>query len=37
MKGINESGLVAAIVTAIKEQQAELHALRAEIALLRPM
>ena len=37
MKGIDESGLVAAIVTAIKEQQAELHALRAEIALLRPM
>ncbi len=37
MKGINESGLVAAIITAIKEQQAELRALRAEIALLRPM
>jgi hypothetical protein len=35
MKGINESGLVAAIVAAIKEQQAELRALRAEIALLR--
>jgi Chaperone of endosialidase len=35
MKGINESGLVAAIVTAIKEQQAELRALRAEIALFR--
>ena len=35
MKGINESGLVAAIITAIKEQQAELHALRADFALLR--
>jgi hypothetical protein len=35
MKGINESGLVAAIITAIKEQQAELCELRAEIALLR--
>jgi hypothetical protein len=34
MKGINESGLVAAIVTAIQEQQAELRALRAEFALL---
>ena len=28
MKSINESGLVAAIITAIKEQQAELRALR---------
>ena len=37
MKGINESGLVAAIVTAIKEQQAELRALRAEIAPLRAL
>ena len=35
MKGINESGLIAAIITAIKEQQAELRALRAEIAPLR--
>ena len=35
MKGINEAGLVAAIITAIKEQQAELRALRAEFALFR--
>jgi Chaperone of endosialidase len=35
MKGINEAGLVAAIVTAIKEQHAELRALRAEVALLQ--
>ena len=35
MKGINEGGLVAAIISAIKEQQAELRALRAEIASLR--
>lgn len=35
MKGINESGLVAAIITAIKELQSELNSLRAECALLR--
>ncbi len=35
MKGINEAGLVAAIITAIKEQQAEIRALRAEFALFR--
>jgi hypothetical protein len=35
MKGINEAGLVAAIITAIKEQHAELRALRAEVALLQ--
>jgi Chaperone of endosialidase len=35
MKGINEAGLVAAIITAIKEQQLELRALRAEFALFR--
>jgi hypothetical protein len=35
MKGINEAGLVAAIITAIKEQQAELRALRSEFALFR--
>jgi hypothetical protein len=35
MKGINEAGLVAAIITAIKDQQAELRALRTEFALLQ--
>ena len=35
MKGINDSGLIAAIVTAIKELQSELNSLRAECALLR--
>ena len=35
LKGINEAGLLAAIVTAIKDQQAELSALRTEIALFR--
>ena len=33
MKGINEAGLFAAIITAIKDQQAELSALRTEFAL----
>ncbi len=33
MKGINAAGLVAAIITAIKDQQAELSALRTEFAL----
>ena len=36
MKGINEAGLVAAIITAIKDQQAELRALRTELALFHP-
>jgi Chaperone of endosialidase len=35
MKGINEAGLVAAIITAIKEQQAELSALRTEFELFQ--
>jgi Chaperone of endosialidase len=35
MKGINEAGLVAAIITAIKEQQAELRALRTKFALFQ--
>jgi hypothetical protein len=35
MKGINEAGLVAAIITVIKEQQNELRALRAEFARFR--
>jgi Chaperone of endosialidase len=35
MKGINEAGLVAAIITAIKDQQAELRALRTKFALLQ--
>ena len=35
MKGINEAGLVAAIITAIKEQQAELSRLRAEFELFQ--
>ena len=35
MKGINEAGLVAAIITAFKEQQAELSALRTEFELFQ--
>jgi Chaperone of endosialidase len=35
MKGINEAGLVAAIITAIKEQQAELSRLRTEFELFQ--
>ena len=35
MKGINEAGLVAAIITAIKEQQAELSRLRTEVELFQ--
>ena len=35
MKGINEAGLVAAIITAIKEQKAELIRLRTEFELFQ--
>jgi hypothetical protein len=35
MKGINEAGLVAAIITAIKDQQSELSALRTEFELFQ--
>jgi hypothetical protein len=35
MKGINEAGLVAAIITAIKDQQAELSALRTQFDLFQ--
>ena len=35
MKGINEAGLVAAIITAINEQKAELIRLRTEFELFQ--
>jgi hypothetical protein len=35
MKGINEAGLIAAIITAIKDQQAELSALRPNLSSFR--
>jgi Chaperone of endosialidase len=35
MKGINEAGLVAALITAIKDQQAELSALRTQFELFQ--
>ena len=35
MKGINEAGLIAAIITAIKDQEAELSALRPNLSSFR--